>query len=330
MATAADYARLHRQITRQLALSGLEPYCPIFAELLISPLRRVFSWAVPSAAALEALACAGRTGGITELGAGTGLWAALLRERGVRVRAYDMAPPFCSAQSPAATNWQHSLPGPDGGWLTVPAFTAIERGEASAVAAHSNSVLLLCWPPCEEDETAPNHVRYMARDAIAAHAGASVALVVDAPWVDDDTTGSRRAVQAAGTHALAALRSGGFSCTKRLSLPSWPGVPAQLQLWARAPHELHDKAGGKLQPTLEPTPPPTVESSDEKGARALRAHLVEDCTRELDELLVPLLLRANGPLRRGERLVLARSRRRRAGGRLGWAERLGLILRAAR
>jgi len=72
-------------------------------------------------------------------------------------------------------------------------------------------------------------------------------------------------------------------------------------------------------------------SADEALALAsgLRAALVESAARELDELLLALLLRASGPLARGERLVLARWRRR-AGGQLAWSERMALALRKMR
>lgn len=328
---AADYTRLHRKVLREMALAGLESYRAVYASLLIAPLRRIYAWAVPSDRALDALAKAGRAGGVVEIGAGTGLWAAALRERGVRVDAYDMAPSCCSGSAAGNTNWQHALLEPDGSWLTAPAFTAVARGDASAAArARRGAVLLLCWPPCEEDGTAPAHVTSMASDAIAAHAGSAVALVVDAPWADERDGGGapRAAPQAAGPRALRALEAAGFSRVEQLNLPSWPSVPAQMQLWARPARA----APASMEPGfLEAAHAvaATVSAADALGARALRERLVSGCARELDELLVPLILRASGPLARGERVVLARARRH-AGGHLRWAERLCLALRGMR
>ncbi|KAG8457237.1 hypothetical protein KFE25_009816 [Diacronema lutheri] len=379
---AGEYAVLHRRIVRELALPGLERYSALYCSLLVAPLRRIYAWVVPSAAALDALAHAGRADGIVELGAGTGLWASLLRERGVRVHAYDMAPPVLSARPPPATNWQHALPvaaDAAAGWLTAPAFTHVERGDTHAARAHGRSLLLLCWPPCEEDATAPAHVRSMARDAIAAHNGSSVALVVDSPWLDSAADGAaplgsdardadaprledafegaepreggvrgaeQRTPQAAGTGALAALRAAGYARTRRLRLPSWPGAPAELQLWARPPRAAERNERPCAEPAAlaaavpatgasarDTTPDSSAEDAradaDEAGARALRAKLVARSARELDELLIALSLRASGPLLRGERLLLSRCRRR-AGGQLSAAQTVGLALRALR
>ena len=61
-----------------------------FQNLVALPLRRTISHAIPSAAALKALA---KLGPIVEMGSGSGYWAAMLRERGVDVLAYDAEPP---------------------------------------------------------------------------------------------------------------------------------------------------------------------------------------------------------------------------------------------
>jgi hypothetical protein len=337
MAAAAEsYAQLHRRISREMALHGLRQYAPIYAKLLVAPLRRIYAWAVPSPAVLDALAAAaaGCDGGVCEIGAGTGLWAAALRARGVRVHAYDMAPtPGSGAERLASTNWQHALP-VDGGWRSAPSFARVASGDAAAATrAHPRALLLMCWPPCEDDETAPEAVRHMAAAAISAHAGARVALVVDSPWLDqgDDDDGrvppAPRAhpLQAAGPAALAALHARGFRPASRLALPSWPGAPAQLQVWARAASATQAEA----EPARTPDDDGSAQASSGASAELQRAELVERHARELDELLLALILRANGALSRGERLVVARCRRRQ-GHRLALSERLALALRAMR
>ena len=71
----------------------LTPSSVLYASLVVAPTRRAFSWAVPTR---EALAAVERHSGghLLEMGAGTGLWTALLRARGVieRVDAVDVAP----------------------------------------------------------------------------------------------------------------------------------------------------------------------------------------------------------------------------------------------
>jgi len=71
----------------------LTPSSVLYASLVVAPTRRAFSWAVPTR---EALAAVERHSGghLLEMGAGTGLWTALLRARGSieRIDAVDVAP----------------------------------------------------------------------------------------------------------------------------------------------------------------------------------------------------------------------------------------------
>lgn len=83
-----------------------------------------YAWALPSDAALEALA---RYAPLVECGAGTGYWSALLRESGVDVLAFDLAPP--------RRTW-----------------TAVKRSDSvTAARRHPDRALLLCWPPYDDD-----------------------------------------------------------------------------------------------------------------------------------------------------------------------------------
>ena len=63
---------------------------------VIVPLQRIFAFAIPSEAALQAMAHVARqVGGLIELGAGTGYWASLLKQPpySVDVVAFDIQPP---------------------------------------------------------------------------------------------------------------------------------------------------------------------------------------------------------------------------------------------
>lgn len=84
------------------------------------------SWAVPTDEALEAIARHSPRG-VVEIGAGTGYWTGLLRERGVDVVAYDVEP--------------HHNAQADAEWSDVAV------GNHLNVLKHPERSLLLCWPP---------------------------------------------------------------------------------------------------------------------------------------------------------------------------------------
>eukprot|EP00976_Prorocentrum_cordatum_P091331 1188484-Prorocentrum_minimum.AAC.2 len=67
------------------------PMAVMYASTMVAPLRRIYSWGVPSTEALEEVAHHSANG-VVEMGAGTGYWAWLLRNMGVAVSAYDIHP----------------------------------------------------------------------------------------------------------------------------------------------------------------------------------------------------------------------------------------------
>lgn len=91
-------------------------------------IRRRYSFAVPSPAAVDAIAQHSPSG-VVEIGAGGGYWAMLLQQRGVDVIAYDPQPP----------------PG-ESRWHTGRAWTAVHKGDHTMAAEHPTRTLLLCWP----------------------------------------------------------------------------------------------------------------------------------------------------------------------------------------
>ena len=98
-----------------------------FHQGVVGPVSAVFAFALPSEAALAAVA-RWSPGGVVELGAGEGLWAWLLRRRGVAVHAYD-----------AVTRCPY-----DGSWGST-----VMTGGPMEAACHPGCSLLLCWPPLE-------------------------------------------------------------------------------------------------------------------------------------------------------------------------------------
>lgn len=93
-------------------------------------LCKKYSWAIPTMEALQRIA---DLGPVVEIGAGTGYWAYLLRELGVDVLAFDIAP--------AGTGYYN-------GWHDdVAAWTEIAHGGHEKAAYYPDRTLVLCWPP---------------------------------------------------------------------------------------------------------------------------------------------------------------------------------------
>ena len=89
-------------------------------------LVQLYSWAVPTDAALDMVA---RYAPLVEMGAGGGYWAHLLRERGVDVIAYDRERPH------------------DENYFARHQWTRIEPGTPRSLRDHPDRSLFLCWPP---------------------------------------------------------------------------------------------------------------------------------------------------------------------------------------
>lgn len=156
-----------------------------------------FSWAAPTEAAL---ALSGRHGPILEVGAGTGYWAALLRDRGVDIHPTDAEPPG------AGGNRYHTA---EKTWLDV------ERADAvTAVRARPHHTLLMCWPPPDDDSAGYAALRAYTGDTVLYAGGGA-----------DGPTGTAR------LHRELELN---WSVTDELALPSWPGIPDRFTVWRRS------------------------------------------------------------------------------------------------
>ena len=216
-AAEADPESPRRDAFDRRATPRLTPLAALYVQTHVAPLRRIYSWAVPTSEALDAVADAARLAAATaeggseedarrrelplgaaaavsaaaaevvEIGAGTGYWTSLLRRRGVRVAAYDLAP--CDGAEPnghhrldatAAANTNRVDANASGGAdekrsrvfettttftftppeetaarpnpLHPPPFARVRRGGAASVAAHGvSAALFLCWPPSESE-----------------------------------------------------------------------------------------------------------------------------------------------------------------------------------
>ncbi|WP_073811214.1 hypothetical protein [Kitasatospora sp. CB01950] len=119
-------------------------------------LSRIYSWAPVTRTALDWIAgrLAGR--GLLEVGAGSGYWAARLREHGVDVLATD-------AEARTELN----------GWTDRFRWTDVRPGRAAEdAAAHPDRALALIWPP---------HRDPMALEALRAYRGDHLIHLGDRP-----------------------------------------------------------------------------------------------------------------------------------------------------
>src|ERR1700682_372058 len=103
------------------------PGGPTAFERRVACVRR-YAFGVPNRAALEAIA---RCAPIVELGAGAGYWAYLLRNRGVDIVAYDLAPPdqVSNAYKFEPRTW-----------------TEVRLGGVEILEKFADRALFLCWP----------------------------------------------------------------------------------------------------------------------------------------------------------------------------------------
>lgn len=93
-------------------------------------LAQRYSYVLPDSSALKTLA---DLSPLVETGAGTGYWAYRLQLLGADVLAFDQAPPDAAEPNryhPPAQTW-----------------TAVLAGDQTALAAHGDRALFLCWPP---------------------------------------------------------------------------------------------------------------------------------------------------------------------------------------
>lgn len=190
--------------------SGGNPCLELFQILMAAPARlldlderrrelaSLFSWAIPTEAALEVLA---RHAPLVECGAGMGYWLALLRSRGVDAIGYDHA-------SPGRGNAYH--PGRRAAW------TSIQRLKSAAAARrHPERALLLCWPPYDNDAASYDVLRAYLGDVMI-HIGER----------DEGASGSVR------FHRELALN---WTVKEELELPHWPRLQDRITVYRRNP-----------------------------------------------------------------------------------------------
>jgi hypothetical protein len=207
----AEYRRKLAAAAKRRSLgAGQNPYLELFRLLMSAPprlldleqrrreLASLFAWAIPTDAALDALA---RHAPLVECGAGMGYWLALLRARGVDAVGYDRS-------RPGKTNAWHRR--------TSSAWTAVGRLKSiDAARRHPDRTLVFCWPPYDDDAA--------SYDVLRAYRGNTVIHVGER---DQGATGSVR------FHRELALN---WALTEELQLPHWPRLLDRLMVFRRNP-----------------------------------------------------------------------------------------------
>jgi hypothetical protein len=173
-------------------------------------LAAVFSCAIPDKAALATVA---RHGPLLECGAGTGYWAALLADGGCDVLASDASPSSGAENGSGSPVGGPVAPGGHRAWTEVLALDAV-----SAVRAHPDRALFLCWPPPDDDSA--------SYAALRAYRGDVLAYAGDAPG----TEGSGAAAGTVRFHRELALN---WTPAGQAALPIWPGQHDRLVIYRR-------------------------------------------------------------------------------------------------
>jgi len=157
-----------------------------------------YSWAIPTEPALIELAAHAP---LVEIGAGTGYWAMLLRERGVDIIAYDLHPPVTGAED---NHWHQN----------VPTWTEVLPGSSADAALHPDRSLFLCWPPMSD----------MAHNALRVYYG-NCLIYVGEP--EDGCTAN---------DLFDADLKRDWILTKAVKMLQWWGIHDQMMIYTRATH----------------------------------------------------------------------------------------------
>ena len=211
--------------------------------LIMDPVQRVASFAVPSEECIRTIA---RHGPIVECGAGTGYWSAVLQHSGVDVFAFDAEPPCADALNNS---------------FFASTFTQVRRGhgptlfssgDAAALSGMHKRTLLLVWP---------NNADVSDNRHLLGHAGLREEGVDAAPLWDADCLagylaeggqrviyvgereeqlrllpGARPECGTSSSRRFQALLREQCRLVERVELPRWWFDAADLTVWVRNHH----------------------------------------------------------------------------------------------
>lgn len=167
------------------------------------------SWAVPSRAAIDAIAEFVGDAHVLEVCAGRGLWAALLRARGVSITPTDLHPGHNSSMeiSPIPVTDR------DRTYCEV-----LERGALGAVATIDADVLMMVWPPLNHPAGA---------EALRAFSGTRLIFVGEHTDDGDPTWGCT------GDDALHEMIAAEWRLHAEIEIPQWEAIHDFVMLYER-------------------------------------------------------------------------------------------------
>jgi hypothetical protein len=199
----------------------------------MSPVEHLVGFSIPNEAALLAAA---RCAPLLEVGAGTGYWASLLRERGVDILAYDSEPPTANMNNR---------------WFGQGTYTEVRRGRAAdlfaaadaAARALAKRALLVIWPNNPDAADNPHLVvrgvpAFPLWDAECVEAyldagGCTVIYVGEREATLPLASGARPDCGVSSSRAFQRILSERFELTERVRLPSWWMQADELTVWRR-------------------------------------------------------------------------------------------------
>jgi hypothetical protein len=174
-------------------------------------LTKSHSWAIPNEEALQTIA-EHSPDGLVDMGAGTGYWSYLLRERGVVVRPYDIKP-----------GWNHYS---NGLWIPVSRGGPLKLRHKLA----KYGTLLLVWPPYSDP---------FAAQCLKLFQGHTVCYVGEGfggCCADDEFFSLLHGKHYDEEFSLVETESE-WEQVCRVNIPQWPGMHDYLSVWKRRSDE---------------------------------------------------------------------------------------------
>ncbi len=193
-----------------------------------------YAWAVPSPAAIDAIAGFAHGRPVLEVGAGRGLWAALLKEQGAEVIATDG---YCSHGMETILPHQRSLE-------TYMDVEALSHVEAVARYGDRDTVLMTVWPPLEDPMAAG------ALEAFERKGGERLVVV-----------GEGRG-GCTGDDAFWGRLEKGWDEVDYVDIPKWFGIYDGLTLYVRRPSTTPPRQPASPLPPFRSDPQSTVRAGD--------------------------------------------------------------------
>ena len=220
---------------REISKTDDDVLALLYVRANVVPLRRMFSWAVPNGEALETIQKYSPNG-VCEIGAGLGLWAKKLRDKGVDTWAYDKFANKANGYVSGGCNSSNEEEAP-------PPFCTIEVGGAEKAREHENQSLFLCWPPPEDSRgNAPDVARFVALDALSNYKGNCVLHVGEGENGETDGQKFRKKLHEE------------FELKDVISIPNWLNAFDRLTVFER-----RNKGGAQ---NIESSPPVQTKASN--------------------------------------------------------------------